>query len=290
MNRSIEKIIKTINVLEGGGFPVRRPFPTDELDQVDPFLLLDHMGPIVWGPKEAIGAPDHPHRGFETVTYLLAGETEHKDSGGHQGWLKPGDVQWMTAGSGVVHSEMPVPSFFENGGEMHGFQIWINLPRESKMIPPRYQDTPSEKIPEVLLKDGKSKIRVIAGEYQGTHAVIETNTPILLLHIKLQAATSVFQPVKSEYNCMAYVIDGHGLFGAGEKTKLASEGQLLLFANNGDEVCMRSNEDSHLELLLLAGRPLNEEVVRYGPFVMNTHEEIIEAFKDYEQGRMGKII
>ena len=290
MNRSIEKIIKTINVLEGGGFPVRRPFPTDELDQVDPFLLLDHMGPIEWGPKEAIGAPDHPHRGFETVTYLLAGETEHKDSSGHQGWLKPGDVQWMTAGSGVVHSEMPVPRFFENGGEMHGFQIWINLPRKSKMIPPRYQDTPSEKIPEVLLKDGKSKIRVIAGEYQGTHAVIETNTPILLLHIKLQAATSVFQPVKSEYNCMAYVIDGHGLFGAGEKTKLASEGQLLLFANNGDEVCMRSNEDSHLELLLLAGRPLNEEVVRYGPFVMNTHEEIIEAFKDYEQGRMGKII
>ena len=290
MNRSIEKIIKTIKVLEGGGFPVRRPFPTDELDQVDPFLLLDHMGPIEWGPKEAIGAPDHPHRGFETVTYLLAGETEHKDSGGHRGLLKPGDVQWMTAGSGVVHSEMPVPRFFDNGGEMHGFQIWINLPRKSKMIPPRYQDTPSEKIPEVLLKDGKSKIRVIAGEYQGTHAVIETNTPILLLHIKLYAATGFFQPVKSDYNCMAYVIDGHGLFGAGEKTKLASEGQLLLFANNGDEVCMRSNGDSHLELLLLAGRPLNEEVVRYGPFVMNTHEEIIEAFKDYEQGRMGKII
>ena len=152
MNRSIEKIIQTIKVLEGGGFPVRRPFPTDELDQVDPFLLLDHLGPVEWGPGEAIGAPDHPHRGFETVTYLLAGETEHKDSGGHQGRLMPGDVQWMTAGSGVIHSEMPAPSFYEQGGKMHGFQIWINLPRDRKMIPPRYQDTPAEKIPEVLLE------------------------------------------------------------------------------------------------------------------------------------------
>ena len=150
MNRGIEKIIQTIKVLEGGGFPVRRPFPTVELDHVDPFLLLDHLGPIEWGPGEAIGAPDHPHRGFETVTYLLAGETEHKDSGGHQGRLMPGDVQWMTAGSGVIHSEMPAPRFYEQGGKMHGFQIWINLPRDRKMIPPRYQDTPAEKIPEVL--------------------------------------------------------------------------------------------------------------------------------------------
>ena len=181
MIRSIEKIIQTVSVLEGGGFPVRRPFPTDELDQVDPFLLLDHLGPIEWGPREAIGAPDHPHRGFETVTYLLNGKTQHKDSGGHQGMLMPGDVQWMTAGSGVVHSEMPAPSFYEQGGKMHGFQIWINLPRDSKMIPPRYQDTPAEKIPEVLLEDGTSKVRVIAGEFQTTRAVIEINKPILYL-------------------------------------------------------------------------------------------------------------
>ncbi|NWJ90774.1 pirin family protein, partial [Marine Group I thaumarchaeote] len=202
MNRSVEKIIQTIKVLEGGGFPVRRPFPTDELDQVDPFLLLDHLGPVEWGPGEAIGAPDHPHRGFETVTYLLAGETEHKDSGGHQGRLMPGDVQWMTAGSGVIHSEMPAPSFFEQGGKMHGFQIWINLPRDRKMIPPRYQDTPAEKIPEVLLEDGTSKVRVIAGEFQTTRAVIETNTPILYLHIKLQAGMNIVQPVTSDHNCM----------------------------------------------------------------------------------------
>ena len=289
MNRSIEKIIQTIKVLEGGGFPVRRPFPTDELDQVDPFLLLDHLGPIEWGPGEAIGAPDHPHRGFETVTYLLAGETEHKDSGGHQGRLMPGDVQWMTAGSGVIHSEMPAPNFYKQGGKMHGFQIWINLPRDRKMIPPRYQDTPAEKIPEVLLEDGTSKVRVIAGEFQTTRAVIETNTPILYLHIKLQAGMNIVQPVTSDHNCMAYIIEGHGLFGAEKETQSASEGQLVLFARNGDEVCLSSGKDSPVELLLLAGRPFNEEIARYGPFVMNTREEIFEAFQDYQQGKMGMI-
>ena len=287
MDRSIEKIIQTIKVLEGGGFPVRRPFPTDELDQVDPFLLLDHLGPIEWGPGEAIGAPDHPHRGFETVTYLLAGETEHKDSGGHQGRLMPGDVQWMTAGSGVIHSEMPAPNFYEQGGKMHGFQIWINLPRDRKMIPPRYQDTPAEKIPEVLLEDGASKVRVIAGEFQTTRAVIETNTPILYLHIKLQAGMNIVQPVTSDHNCMAYIIEGHGLFGAEKEPQSASEGQLVLFARNGDEVCLSSGKDSPVELLLLAGRPFNEEIARYGPFVMNTREEIFEAFQDYQQGKMG---
>jgi len=289
MNRSIEKIIQTVNLLEGGGFPVRRPFPTDELDQVDPFLLLDHLGPIEWGPGEAIGAPDHPHRGFETVTYLLAGETEHKDSGGHQGRLMPGDVQWMTAGSGVIHSEMPAPSFYEQGGKMHGFQIWINLPRDRKMIPPRYQDTTAEKIPEVLLEDGTSKVRVIAGEFQTTRAVIETNTPILYLHIKLQAGMNIVQPVTSDHNCMAYIIEGYGLFGAEKKPQSASEGQLVLFARNSDEVCLSSGKDSPVELLLLAGRPFNEEIARYGPFVMNTREEIFEAFQDYQQGKMGMI-
>ena len=143
--------------------------------------MLDHLGPTEWGPREAIGTPDHPHRGFETVTYLMAGENEHKDSRGHRGLLRPGDVQWMTAGSGVIHSEMPSPEFYEKGGVVHGFQIWINLPREKKMIPPRYQDTSSGIIPEVLLEDSKSRVRVIAGECQGVRAVVETNTPRPLL-------------------------------------------------------------------------------------------------------------
>ena len=199
----------------------------------------------------------------------------------------PGDVQWMTAGSGVIHSEVPAPSFYEQGGKMHGFQIWINLPRDRKMIPPRYQDTPAEKIPEVLLEDGVSKVRVIAGEFQTTRALNETNTPILYLHIKLQAGMNIAQPVTSDHNCMAYIIEGHGLFGAEKEHQSASEGQLVLFARNGDGVCLSSGKDSPVELLLLAGRPFNEEIARYGPFVMNTREEIFEAFQDYQQGKMG---
>ena len=289
MIRSIERIISSTKVIEGGGFPVRRPFPTAELDQVDPFLLLDHLGPTEWGPREAIGAPDHPHRGFETVTYLLAGENEHKDSSGHQGLLRPGNVQWMTAGSGVVHSEMPAPEFYEKGGTIHGFQIWINLPRDRKMIPPRYQDTPSEKISEVMLEDEKSRIWVIAGEFRETRAVIQTNTPILYLHVQLEPGIEITHPSPHDHNTMAYLISGNGIFGKEDDARKAEEGQLVLFAHDGDEVFMQSTTDSRLDLLLLSGRPFNEPVVRYGPFVMNSREEIHQAFQDYQQGRMEDI-
>ena len=279
----------SVRVLEGGGFPVRRPIPNPEMDQIDPFLLLDHLGPIEWGPREAIGAPDHPHRGFETVTYLLAGENEHKDSKGNHGRLRPGDVQWMTAGSGVVHSEMPSPEFFEKGGTMHGFQIWINLPSKQKMISPRYQDTPSERIPEVVLEDGKSKVRVIAGEFKGVKAVIETNTPILYLHVQLPPGLELAQRSPHNHNTIAYLISGEGDFGDGEGAQRAGEGQLVLYACDGDAVSLRSTADSCLDLLLLAGRPLNEPVARYGPFVMNTREEVYQAFLDYKENRIGAI-
>ncbi len=282
-SRSIENIVTSVRVLEGGGFPVRRPIPNPEMDQIDPFLLLDHLGPTEWGPREAIGAPDHPHRGFETVTYLLAGENEHKDSKGNHGRLRPGDVQWMTAGSGVVHSEMPSPEFFEKGGTMHGFQIWINLPSKRKMIPPRYQDTPSERIPEVVLEDGKSKVRVIAGQFKGVKAVIETNTPILYLHASLEPGVELKHPVSINNNIMAYLISGKGEFGKNEEEKSAAEGQLVLFSNDGDSISLRSNDDSSMEILVLGGIPINEPMVRYGPFVMNTKEEIFQAFRDFSK-------
>ena len=281
--RSIEKIVTSVRVLEGGGFPVRRPFPNPEMDQIDPFLLLDHLGPTKWGPREAIGAPDHPHRGFETVTYLLAGENEHKDSKGNHGCLRPGDVQWMTAGSGVVHSEMPSPEFFEKGGTMHGFQIWINLPSKRKMITPRYQDTPSERIPEGVLEDGKSKVKVIAGEFKGVEAVIETNTPILYFHALLEPGIELKLPVSIDDNIMAYLVSGKGEFGENEEAHAASEGQLVLFAHDGDSISLRSTDNSGLELLLLGGTPINEPMVRYGPFVMNTKEEISQAFRDFSK-------
>ncbi len=282
-SRSIENIVTSVRVLEGGGFPVRRPIPNPEMDQIDPFLLLDHLGPTKWGPREAIGAPDHPHRGFETVTYLLAGENEHKDSKGNHGCLRPGDVQWMTAGSGVVHSEMPSPEFFEKGGTMHGFQIWVNLPSKRKMISPRYQDTPSERIPEVVLEDGKSKVRIIAGEFKEVKAVIETNTPILYLHALLEPGMELKHPVSIDDNIMAYLISGKGEFGENEDLNTAAEGQLVLFAHDGDSISLRSTDDSIMEMLILGGTPINEPMVRYGPFVMNTKEEIFQAFRDFSK-------
>jgi redox-sensitive bicupin YhaK (pirin superfamily) len=283
--RSVGAVVDTVRTLEGGGFPVRRPFPTPSLMQVDPFLLLDHLGPVQWGPGEGIGAPDHPHRGFETVTYLLSGGFQHKDSAGHAGRLGPGDVQWMTAGSGVVHSELPSDEFMRDGGEMHGFQIWVNLPARDKMMKPRYQEIPAAKIPEATSADGKVKVRVIAGESLGRHAVIETRTPIMVLHFTIQPGGEIVQPVPAGHTAIAYVIDG--VLRAGPDGRVVKEGQMARLGT-GDFVRLAAGTTS-ANFLLLAGVPLNEPVARYGPFVMNTREEIEQAFEDYKAGRLGAI-
>src|ERR1043165_7738861 len=174
--RTVSGIINSIETLEGEGFLVHRPFPTYALSDFDPFLLLDEMGPKDLAPGEARGAPDHPHRGFETVTYMLEGRMQHKDSKGNAGTLGPGDVQWMTAGAGVVHSEMPVAEFAESGGRLHGFQLWVNLPRRDKMMRPRYQEIPAAKIPTAQSEDGRVRVKVIAGEALGARAAIDTRT------------------------------------------------------------------------------------------------------------------
>src|SRR5436853_4608580 len=180
-SRTVAGVVNSIETLEGGGFLVRRPFPKPSFSEFDPFLLLDEMGPLELAPGEAKGAPDHPHRGFETVTYLLAGDMEHKDSRGHAGRLRAGDVQWMTAGAGVVHSEMPSREFMRAGGRMHGFQLWVNLPQRDKMMNPRYQEISNAQIPQATSLDGLVTVRVIAGEAMGQKAVIETRTPIIYL-------------------------------------------------------------------------------------------------------------
>jgi quercetin 2,3-dioxygenase len=286
--RPVIQVIASEKTLEGGGFPVRRPFPTAQLMQVDPFLLLDHLGPVTWGPGEGIGAPDHPHRGFETVTYLLSGEMQHKDSAGHSGSLRPGDVQWMTAGAGVVHSELPSDAFMKNGGTLHGFQVWVNLPARDKMIPPRYQDIPAGRIPEAASADGKVKVRVIAGESLGVSAVIETRTPILYLHFTLQPGAGILQPVPENFNALAYVIRGE--LHAGDERRMVREGQMARFGS-GDAVQLAVDDKATepADLLLLGGVPLNEPVERYGPFVMNTRQEIVQAIRDFNEGRLGKI-
>lgn len=280
--RQIQRIVTAHRQREGGGFIVRRPFPTFDFERADPFLVLDEMGPVTYGPGEAVGAPDHPHRGFETVTYVLDGEMEHEDSAGHRGRIGPGDVQWMTAGSGVVHSEMPSSAMQARGGRMHGFQLWVNLPARDKRMSPRYQEIDRSSIPEATTPDGKATVHVIAGEALGTKAVIETRTPISYLHWIFAPGASVDVPLPREHAAYAYVFEGTVRLGGRE----VHDGQLAVL---GDGDSVRFDADGQAQVLLLSGVPLNEPVVQYGPFVMNTQREIMQAIDDYQSGRLGEI-
>jgi quercetin 2,3-dioxygenase len=275
--RTVEAVVPSVVQLEGGGFEVHRPFPTAALPQVDPFLLLDHMGPMDFGPGEAKGAPDHPHRGFETVTYMLDGTMEHEDSAGHAGRIGPGDVQWMTAGAGVIHSEMPIDEIRRNGGRLHGFQVWVNLPRKDKMIAPKYQEIPADRIPEVRHADGVT-VRVIAGKVEKVKGAVKTRTPVTYLHVTLPPGTHVSVPIPESQNAMSYGISGDGA------------DELTVYAHDGDVVeLVNDNMSKPRDLLVLAGEPLREPVARYGPFVMTTKAEIGEAIDDFQAGRFGAI-
>jgi hypothetical protein len=237
------------------------------------------------GPGQAQGAPDHPHRGFETVTYLLSGSMEHEDSRGNRGRLGPGDVQWMTAGSGVVHSEMPEPGFAARGGRMHGFQLWVNLPKKDKMMAPRYQEVPAAGIPVGKSEDGKVTARVIAGEALGARAVIDTRTPISYVDLELAPGAVLEQPLPEDFNAFAYVVSGDGVFGADKTPAQAHE--LVLFRNDGGSARIEASAAVPLRVLVIGGRPLDEPVARAGPFVMNTRAEVVQAFEDFQQGRLG---
>ena len=247
---------------------------------MSPFLLLDEMGPVVYGPGEAVGAPSHPHRGFETVTYLLAGAMQHADSAGNSGDLNPGDVQWMTAGRGVIHSELPQDHMMEHGGKMHGFQIWVNLPAKDKMMPPRYQDIPSEDIPETTSEDGTVWAKVIAGEALGTSAVIDTVIPITYIHMKMQPGATYTHACEADHNVMVYTFGGSLTI---EGRSLHDGGLGLL--SPGDSVELTAEEDG-AEFLILGGPELDEPIARYGPFVMNTRQEIYQAVEDYNNGTL----
>ena len=280
--RSVARVVPSMKTLEGGGVVIHRAFPIPAIDEIDPFLLLDHMGPLEMAPGEQTGFPEHPHRGFETVTYLLEGQMEHRDSFGHHGLLSPGDVQWMTAGSGLVHSEMPSAEFIRTGGRLEGFQLWVNLPRRDKMMEPRYQELVSAAIPVAQNADGGVRVRVIAGEALGKEARIETRIPIFYLHYTLQSGASVEVSAPEDFSTFAYVIKGESQF--------AKERQLAVFANDGDSISLANPSSGQpLEVLVIGGRPLGEPVARYGPFVMNTKSELAQAFEDYRNGRMGRI-
>lgn len=286
--RPVTAVITAHRQREGGGFVVRRPVPTQGMSFVDPFLLIDEMGPVEYAPGQAVGAPDHPHRGFETVTYVLDGEMQHKDSAGHGGTIGPGDVQWMTAGAGVVHSEMPSRALMTHGGRMHGFQIWVNLPARLKMTAPRYQEVKAAAIPQATSYDGLATVRVVAGEALGVRAVVDTHTPITYQHWTLRPGAAIDQPIPADHNALAYVFGGRITTGS-DATPVA-DGQMALFAE-GDRVRLAVPVDAAepADVLLLSGVPLNEPVARYGPFVMNTPAELQQAFLDYQAGKMGRI-
>ena len=271
--RNVKAVIPTQTVLEGGGFKVRRPAAMGSL--MSPFLLMDEMGPADYAPGEAVGAPWHPHRGFETVTYMLAGEMEHEDSVGSKGVITPGDVQWMTAGKGIIHSEMPTKKMMDEGGLMHGFQIWVNLPAKDKMMNPRYQDITSDQSPTID-KDGVWA-RVIAGECLGIESSIDTVIPITYVHVKMEPSASLDKNLDTELNGMIYVFKGE----VSIEGKSVKDGSLALLSA-GSEVKIGAKEES--EFLILAGPELNEPIARYGPFVMNTREEILQAIDDYQRG------
>jgi quercetin 2,3-dioxygenase len=271
---------------EGGGFLVHRPFPVHGVSAIDPFLLIDEMGPTDYAPGEAVGAPDHPHRGFETVTYMLDGGFQHADSHGHRGNLFPGDVQWMTAGSGVVHAEMPSDRVMKEGGRQHGFQIWINLPRTAKMMQPRYQDVRSATIPEWQSADGRAWAKVIAGEAQGVSGAAQTVIPIGMAHYRLEPGARIEHGVTPGHTAIAYLMNGRARFG-GETTHDARAA--IVFDRNGDAVIVENTGDDVLEFLMLTGQPIGEPIARYGPFVMNSVDELQQAFDDFQAGKMGVI-
>jgi redox-sensitive bicupin YhaK (pirin superfamily) len=286
-HRSVLAVIPAIETVEGAGFRVRRPFPSRPLDHLDPFLLLDEMGPMALKPGEAKGAPDHPHRGFETVTYLLSGEFVHRDSHGGGGLIRPGEVQWMTAGAGVVHSEMPSAAFQRTGGRMHGFQLWVNLPGEEKLAPPRYQGLAGSTLPTARSADGLAEVRVIAGEALGARAATATHTPILYLHATLRGGGALSVPVAAGWNALVYVFEGRAR--VGRDARVVASGTMVILKDDGAEVALAADGEAGAQALVLAGRPIGEPVARHGPFVMRTEDELRQAFEDFRAGRMGKI-
>lgn len=286
--REVTRLVTAHCQREGAGFWVRRPLPSHGFDDADPFLLLDEMGPANYGPGEAQGAPDHPHRGFETVTYMIDGEFEHEDSAGHRGILRPGDVQWMTAGAGIVHSEMPSARIREQGGRVHGFQLWVNLPARVKMMRPRYQELAADSIPSATNEDALAQVKIIAGEALGTTAAIDTHTPIVFQDWTLAPGADVTVRLPADQRGYVYVFQGGALLG--DNATEVNDGQLAVLGDGGG-VRLRAGADATgpTRLLLLAGAPLNEPVARYGPFVMNTQEELMQAFHDFRAGRFGEI-
>jgi len=276
---------------EGEGFPVRRAFAGVSSADLDPFIHLDQMGEVEYAPGEPKGTPWHPHRGFETVTYMIDGVFEHQDSNGGGGVITNGDTQWMTAGAGILHIEKPPEWLVTSGGLFHGLQLWVNLPARDKMTAPRYQDIRGAEVSLLSSPDGGALLRVIAGELDGRRGPGVTHTPISIVHATVQPGAEAELPWRQDFNALVYVLSGSGYVGM-ERRPIA-EGQLAVLGA-GDTIRLGANraQDSRgptLEVYVMGGLPIGEPVAWYGPFVMNTHAELAQAFADYQAGRLGSV-
>ena len=289
--RAVRSITVAPRGFEGEGFPVRRAFAGVDLADLDPFVHLDQMGEVEYAPGEPKGTPWHPHRGFETVTYMIDGTFEHSDSNGGGGVITNGDTQWMTAGAGILHIEKPPEALVASGGLFHGFQLWVNLPAALKWSPPRYQDLRASEVALVSSSDGGTLVRVIAGDVDGHQGPGSTYSPMTLVHATLSPGAQLSIPWRADYNALAYVLAGFGTVGADRRP--ISTGQLAVFGEGNALIIaaepVQESRAPSLDVLILGGRPIGEPVAWMGPFVMNTREEIMQAIADYQAGKLGQI-
>jgi redox-sensitive bicupin YhaK (pirin superfamily) len=290
--RPVGQVVPAHHAVEGAGFEVWRPFPGGvDTHVADPFFLLDQLGPVDYAPNEPVGAPWHPHRGFETVTYVIDGVIEHHDSNGGGGVIGEGDTQWMTAGAGILHDEVPTKAFERSGGRSHGVQLWVNLPAALKFTPPRYQAITSADLVLLASADGGALVRLIAGDLDGHAGPGSTQTPITYAHASVRPGARVEVPWNPAFSALAYVLTGHGY--AGAERRPVDAHQLVVFGP-GDSVVVEAAPDQpedspDLEVLLLGGLPIREPIAHYGPFLMNTRAQVIEAMEDFQKGRMGTV-
>lgn len=281
MTTRIINTIEDASIEFVGANKVKRALPTRNLKQIDPFIFIDHMVPAIVPAGASIRIPPHPHAGFEVVTYIIDGEFFHRDSKGHEQVAKPGDINWMTSGSGIVHSEGPTDAFLEKGGKLELMQVWINLPSGKKKLNASFKNYPSATLP--VVENETSRIKVLIGSYEGKTSPIATHTPMYYYHISVKAGQTFTLPVKNSYTAGLYIMHG--------KIKILNEeakaGNIVNFATDGDQIVFKTIEDT--ELIAFGGEAINEKVVSYGPFVMNSFEEIQEAVANYEAGKMGKL-
>lgn len=292
-DRAVVSLTTAPRGFEGEGFPVYRAFAGVDMRVLDPFIHMDQMGEVEYAPGEPKGTPWHPHRGFETVTYIIDGIFEHSDSNGGGGVITNGDTQWMTAGAGILHIEQPPEHLVISGGLFHGLQLWVNLPRALKFAQPRYQDIRSTQVKLLTSTDGGALIRLIAGDLAGFSGPGVTHTDITIVHATIYPGASITLPWRPDFNALVYGLSGAGSVGSGTSARPLVNGQLAVLGA-GDTMTISANptQESRLEgfdVYILGGQPIREPVVARGPFVMNTMSEVMTAFEDYQSGKMGSI-